>query len=349
MFLRIAFFAQAMHIFQNKSLKPYNTFGLDAVAEQFVEVNTVEEVQVLCQTFNLVDRKVLVLGGGSNILLTQDFKGMVIKMNIKGKDVIREDDTQVWVKAMAGEIWHEFVSFCVERNYGGLENLSLIPGCVGAAPMQNIGAYGVELKHCFEELFAIEIATGKLVKFNNQDCRFGYRESVFKNELKGKYIIVSVTFRLDKQPKLNTSYGAIQETLHAKGIQEPGIKEIREAVIAIRQSKLPDPAVLGNSGSFFKNPEIPAEKYNALKEQYPDMPGYPAPGSRIKVAAGWLIEQCGWKGKRVGETGAHAKQALVLVNYGAATGNEVLQLAKAIQNSVYDKFGIEIQPEVNIV
>lgn len=338
-----------MHIFQNKSLKPFNTFGLDAVAEQFVEVNTVEEVQVLCQTFNLVDRNVLVLGGGSNILLTGDFQGMVIKMNLKGKDLIRENENHVWVKAMAGEIWHEFVSYCVDRGYAGLENLSLIPGCVGAAPMQNIGAYGVELKNCFEELFAVEIDSGKLVKFSNADCKFGYRESVFKNEAKGKYIIVSVTFKLDKFPKLNTTYGAISETLEAKGIKEPGIKDVSEAVISIRKSKLPDPAVLGNSGSFFKNPEIPKDVFNALKEKYPEMPGYPATGSRIKVAAGWLIEQCGWKGKRVGETGAHAKQALVLVNYGGATGSEILDLARAIQNSVYDKFGIQINPEVNIV
>ena len=338
-----------MHIFQNKSLKPYNTFGIEAKAEQFVEVNTTEEVQVLCQTFNLVDRKVLVLGGGSNILLTGDFNGMVIKVNLKGLDVIREDDNHVWVKAMAGEKWHDFVMYCVNKNFAGVENLSLIPGCVGAAPMQNIGAYGAEIKYTFEELFAIEIESGKLVKFNNQDCAFGYRESVFKNEYKGKYIIVSVTFKLSKNPKLNTSYGAIQETLSKKGITQPNIKEISEAVIEIRQSKLPDPAVLGNSGSFFKNPEIAAELYQSLKVKFPDLPGYPTHSGDVKIAAGWLIEQCGWKGKVVGNTGAHKNQALVLVNYGEAKGAEILELAKAIQDSVWQKFGIQINPEVNII
>lgn len=338
-----------MHIFQNKSLKPYNTFGIEAKAEQFVEVNTSEEVQVLCQTFNLVDRKLLVLGGGSNILLTGDFSGMVIKVNLKGLDVIREDENHVWVKAMAGEKWHDFVVYCVNRNFAGVENLSLIPGCVGAAPMQNIGAYGAEIKDTFEELFAIEIESGKLVKFNNKDCGFGYRESVFKNELKGKYIIISVTFKLSKNPNLNTTYGAIQETLNKKGISNPSIKEVSEAVIAIRQSKLPDPKELGNSGSFFKNPEIHNEKFKSLKNQFPKMPGYPTNNGMIKIAAGWLIEQCGWKGKVVGNTGAHKNQALVLVNYGEATGAEILNLAKAIQESVQQKFGIQINPEVNII
>jgi UDP-N-acetylmuramate dehydrogenase len=338
-----------MHIFQNKSLKPYNTFGIEAKAEQFVEVNTPEEVQVLCQTFNLVDRKLLVLGGGSNILLTGDFSGMVIKVNLKGLDVIREDENHVWVKAMAGEKWHDFVVYCVNRNYAGVENLSLIPGCVGAAPMQNIGAYGAEIKDTFEELFAIEIESGKLVKFNNKDCGFGYRESVFKNELKGKYIIISITFKLSKNPNLNTTYGAIQETLNKKGISQPSIKEVSDAVISIRQSKLPDPKELGNSGSFFKNPEISNEKFQSLKSQYPELPGYPTSPGQTKIAAGWLIEQCGWKGKVVGNTGAHKNQALVLVNYGEATGAEILNLAKAIQDSVKEKFGIQINPEVNII
>jgi UDP-N-acetylmuramate dehydrogenase len=338
-----------MHIFQNKSLKPYNTFGIEAKAEQFVEVNTTEEVQVLCQTFNLVDRKLLVLGGGSNILLTGDFKGMVIKVNLRGLDVIREDENHVWVKAMAGEKWHDFVVYCVNRNYAGVENLSLIPGCVGAAPMQNIGAYGSEIKDTFEELFAIEIESGKLVKFNNKDCGFAYRESVFKNELKGKYIIISTTFKLSKNPNLNTTYGAIQETLNKKGITNPSIKEVSEAVIAIRQSKLPDPKELGNSGSFFKNPEISVDKFNSLKIQFADLPGYPTKPGMVKIAAGWLIEQCGWKGKVVGNTGAHKNQALVLVNYGDAKGEEILALAKAIQDSVKEKFGIQITPEVNII
>lgn len=338
-----------MVIYQNISIKPYNTFGIDVKAEQFVEVKTVEEVQVLCTTFNLAERKKLVIGGGSNLLLTKDFDGMVIRMNLTGMDAIREDENHVWVKAMSGELWHDFVLYCVNKNIGGVENLSLIPGCVGAAPMQNIGAYGVEIKDTFEELFAVEIESGKLVKFTNAECKFGYRESVFKHEEKDKYIIVAVTFKLNKKPKLNTSYGAIQEVLNQKGITTPSIKDVSEAVISIRQSKLPNPKVLGNSGSFFKNPEIPAEQYQNLKEAYPNIPGYPAPNNQIKVAAGWLIEQCGWKGKQVGNTGSHKDQALVLVNYGNATGNEIYALALAIQKSVQEKFGITISPEVNII
>ncbi|OYU94442.1 MAG: UDP-N-acetylenolpyruvoylglucosamine reductase [Bacteroidetes bacterium B1(2017)] len=338
-----------MVIYQNISLKPYNTFGIDVKAEQFVEVKTVEEVQVLCTTFNLAERKKLVIGGGSNLLLTKDFDGMVIRMNLTGMDSIREDENHVWVKAMSGELWHDFVQYCVTKNIGGVENLSLIPGCVGAAPMQNIGAYGVEIKDTFEELFAVEIESGKLVKFTNAECKFGYRESVFKNEKKDKYIIVAVTFKLNKHPKLNTSYGAIQEVLNQKGITTPSIKDVSEAVISIRQSKLPNPKVLGNSGSFFKNPEIPQEQYLLLKDTFPTIPGYPAPNNQIKVAAGWLIEQCGWKGKQVGNTGSHKDQALVLVNYGNATGNEIYSLALAIQKSVQDKFGITIVPEVNII
>lgn len=338
-----------MVIYQNISLKPYNTFGIDVKAEQFVEVKTVEEIQVLCTTFNLHERKTLVIGGGSNLLLTQDFDGMVIRMNLTGMDAIKEDNDHVWIKAMSGEIWNDFVQYCVQKNLGGVENLSLIPGCVGAAPMQNIGAYGVEIKDTFEELFAVEIESGKLVKFSNHECKFGYRESIFKHEAKNKYIIVSVTFKLQKNPQLNISYGAISDVLKAKGINNPGIKDVSEAVIEIRNSKLPNPKVLGNSGSFFKNPEIDEQDYNALKAQFPQIPGYPTLPGKVKVPAGWLIEQCGWKGKRVGETGAHKDQALVLVNYGNATGNEIYQMALTIQNSVQEKFGIHISPEVNII
>ncbi len=338
-----------MVIYQNISLKPYNTFGIDVKAAQFVEVNTVEEVQVLCTTFNLSERNKLIIGGGSNILLTKDFDGMVIKMNLKGMDAIKEDQNHVWVKAMCGEPWHEFVQYCVAKNLSGVENLSLIPGCVGAAPMQNIGAYGVEIKDSFEELFAIEIESGKLVKFTNAECKFGYRESVFKHEHKNKFIIVAVTFKLSKDPKPNTSYGAIQEVLKQKGIEQPSIKDVSEAVIAIRQSKLPDPKVLGNSGSFFKNPEIPLAQFEKLKLEHPSIPGYPVGTENIKVPAGWLIEQCGWKGKKVGNTGSHKDQALVLVNYGDATGNEIYQLALAIQASVQESFGITIHPEVNLI
>ncbi len=338
-----------MVIYQNISLKPYNTFGIDVNAAQFVRVNTIEEVQVLCTTFNLAERKKLIFGGGSNLLLTQDFDGMAIKIELNGINKIKEDDNFVWIKAMSGEVWHHLVMYAVENNYYGLENLSLIPGCVGAAPMQNIGAYGAEIKDTFEELTAVEIETGKLVTFKNEECKFGYRESIFKNEAKDKYIIVSVTFKLSKKGNLNTQYGAISDTLKQKGIAEPSIRDVSDAVIAIRSSKLPDPKVLGNSGSFFKNPEIQANQYDALKLKYPTIPGYPLNTDLVKVPAGWLIEQCGFKGKRIGNTGAHKDQALVLVNYGEASGNEIFALAKQIQATVFETFGIKITPEVNII
>ncbi|TAE90807.1 MAG: UDP-N-acetylmuramate dehydrogenase [Bacteroidetes bacterium] len=338
-----------MNIQQNISLKAYNTFGIDVKAKEFVVINSMDELCILCAAFNLTDRKILVLGGGSNLLLTKDFDGMVIKMSLKGIEMVGENDDYVWVKCMAGEVWHDFVMYSIANNLGGLENLSLIPGCVGAAPMQNIGAYGVEIKDTFDSLEAVEIATGEVVSFNNKDCNFGYRESIFKQEAKGRYIIASVTFRLSKKPVFNVSYGAIQQTLAKNGITTPTVKAVSDAVISIRKSKLPDPAVLGNAGSFFKNPEIPQADFNQLKSLYPDIVGYPASNGCIKIAAGWLIEQCGWKGKVVGNTGSHKDQALVLVNYGGATGNEIWQLALDIKNSVMDKFGITINPEVNIV
>lgn len=338
-----------MVIYQNISLKPYNTFGLEAKAAQFVECNTVEEVQVLCITFNLSQREILVLGGGSNVLLTKDFEGMVVKMNLKGIAKVNETEEHIFIKANSGENWHEFVLYCVEKGYGGVENLSLIPGCIGAAPMQNIGAYGVEVKDVIEEVQAVEISTGIKTSFSNAECKFGYRESIFKNEAKGKYIITSVTYKLSKKPQLNISYGAIKDVLQEKGIATPSLKDVSDAVIAIRSSKLPDPKVLGNSGSFFKNPEIEDSIYTQLKASYPTIPGYPTASNQVKVPAGWLIEQCGWKGKRVGNTGAHKDQALVLVNYGNATGDEIFGLALEIQKSVKDKFGIHIIPEVNII
>ena len=338
-----------VNIQQNISLKQYNTFGIEAIAKEFVAVDTLEELQILCQAFNLNERKLLILGGGSNLLLTENFEGMVIHVNLKGIRVIHENEEHVWVKTMAGEVWHKFVMWCVERKYAGLENLSLIPGYVGAAPMQNIGAYGVELKHTFDSLEAVEIATGDIKKFTNEECKFGYRESIFKHEAKGKYIIASVTFKLNKHPQFNTTYGAIQQTLEKMHVNELSIKAISDAVIAIRSSKLPDPKVLGNAGSFFKKPEIPVAHYEILKQTYTDLVAYPAGKDQVKLAAGWLIEQCGWKGKVVGNTGAHKDQALVLVNYGNATGQEVLDLARQIQQSVKDKFGIDIVPEVNVI
>jgi UDP-N-acetylmuramate dehydrogenase len=338
-----------MVIYQNISLKPYNTFGIDVQANQFVTVTSIEELQVLCTAFNLAERKKLVFGGGSNLLLTQDFDGMAVKIDLKGMDKIKEDDDFVWVKAMSGEVWHDLVMYAVNHNWGGLENLSLIPGCVGAAPMQNIGAYGAEIKDTFEELYAVEIESGKLVKFTNEECKFGYRESIFKNEVKDKYIIVSVTFKLHKKAQPNIQYGAIKETLQQKGIAEPSIKAVSDAVIEIRNSKLPDPKVLGNAGSFFKNPEIEASQYEKLKVQFPNIPGYPLQNNLVKVPAGWLIEQCGFKGKRIGNTGSHKDQALVLVNYGGATGSEIYALAMQIQQSVQNTFGITINPEVNLI
>ncbi|MES2558788.1 MAG: UDP-N-acetylmuramate dehydrogenase [Bacteroidota bacterium] len=338
-----------MNIQQNVSLKFLNTFGIEARAKEFVEIKSQEELEVLCINFNLKDRKVLVLGGGSNMLLTQDVDGMVIKISIKGISIVAENDDYVWVKAMAGEVWHDLVLWTIEKGYGGLENLSLIPGCVGASPMQNIGAYGVEIKHTFDSLEAIELDGGTIKTFSHAECKFGYRESIFKQEAKGKYIIFSVTYKLSKKPSFNTTYGAIQQTLQKNGVVEPSVKTISDAVIEIRSTKLPDPKVLGNAGSFFKNPEIPNAQFAELKQRFPEAVGYPATEGYTKVAAGWMIEQCGWKGKHVGHTGSHKDQALVLVNYGGATGKEIWQLAMDIQHSVFEKFGVIITPEVNVI
>jgi UDP-N-acetylmuramate dehydrogenase len=290
------------------------------------------------------------LGGGSNVLFCKDYEGLVIKNSIKGIHVVSEDEQHVLLKVYSGEGWHDLVMHCVANNWGGIENLSLIPGTVGAAPMQNIGAYGVELEKVFVELEALNLHTLELHTFNKQACAFGYRESVFKRQLKGLYFIYSVTIRLDKQPKVSVDYGDILQVLTDKGLDQStaSIKDVSDAVIQIRSSKLPDPKVLGNSGSFFKNPVISQDLFNQLQQQYPDIKGFPNEHG-VKVPAAWLIEQCGWKGKRVGETGAHAKQALVLVNYGNATGNEVYQMALTIIQSVKDTFGVQLEPEVNII
>ena len=290
------------------------------------------------------------LGGGSNVLLCNDYNGLLIRNAIKGKQIVREDDEHVFLKVYSGENWHDTVMYCVERNWGGIENLSLIPGTVGAAPMQNIGAYGVELEQVFDQLEAFNLQSFELETFNKAQCAFGYRESVFKRQFKGQYFIYSVTFKLSKKPSIHVDYGDIQAVLNEKGLspETTSIKDVSAAVIQIRQSKLPDPKVLGNSGSFFKNPQISKEHFEALKLQFPDIKGYPQ-NDGIKVPAGWLIEQCGWKGKRVGNTGSHAKQALVLVNYGGATGAEIFQVAQDIIKSVSDKFSIHLEPEVNIV
>jgi UDP-N-acetylmuramate dehydrogenase len=333
----------------NVSLKSYNTFGIDVTTRYLVEVDNDQDIQTLLQLPDIQSLPKLILGGGSNLLLTQDFNGLVIKINIKGIETVKENQDYVWLRAGAGESWHEFVMYCVERGLGGIENLSLIPGTVGAAPMQNIGAYGVEIKDTFDRLEAVDIATGVKRIFTNADCRFGYRDSVFKNEEKGQYIISNVLFRLDKNPVFHISYGDIQKTLEQMSVKELTIKAISEAVIKIRRSKLPDPAEIGNAGSFFKNPEIPASQYEALKNEHPDLPGYIINEEIVKVPAGWLIEQCGWKGKRLGNIGVHARQALVLVNYGGGKGIEIKQLAERIQASVEERFGICLHTEVNFV
>lgn len=330
------------------SLKPYNTFGLDVVAAAFCEVKSLAELKQ-CLLENPHDQYMF-LGGGSNVLFCKNYDGLIIRNHIKGIHIEKEDEQFVYLKAYSGEVWHDLVMYCVDRNWGGIENLSLIPGTVGAAPMQNIGAYGVELEKCFVELEALNLETLELQIFDKQQCQFGYRESVFKRHLKGQYFIYSVTLKLDKHPVSNIEYGDIKQILLKKGTapETASIKEVSDAIIAIRSSKLPDPKVLGNSGSFFKNPVISVDQFEKLKSDFPEIKYFPQDNG-IKVPAAWLIEQCGWKGKRVGETGSHAKQALVLVNYGRAKGEEIYNLALEIIQSVKEKFGIELEPEVNLI
>lgn len=347
-----------MKILENTSLGKLNTFGIDVSAKYFVEASSIADIQ------NLLSDKssscfspgaaYLILGGGSNILFTKNFDGLVLKNNIKGIELLKEDEEHYYVKAAAGEVWHQFVMYCIRKNYGGVENLSLIPGSVGAAPIQNIGAYGVEQKEVFHEMEAVDIQENKLVVLNKSDCRFGYRDSIFKRESKGKFIITSVTYKLLKNPNLNTSYGAISQEMEIMGVKNVSIASISQAVCNIRRSKLPDPDKLGNAGSFFKNPTIPFEQYQELKKKFPDVVAFPpshsaTSGTGWKLAAGWLIEQCGWKGKQVGNTGVHKDQALVLVNYGNATGSEVYELSGKILQSVKEKFRVELEREVVIV
>ena len=333
----------------NVSLQPYNTFGIDATARFFVIINTVEELKDILQAPDYQDIPKLILGGGSNLLLTQNFEGLVIKINLKGIEKIKENDHHIWLRVGAGEIWHEFVLYCIQHQYAGIENLSLIPGTIGAAPMQNIGAYGVEIKEVFEELTALDLTTLQLTTYDLPTCRFGYRESIFKHEAKGKTIIVNVTFRLNKNPTFHVNYGDILKTLTEMGVTNLTIKAVSDAVIQIRQSKLPNPAEIGNAGSFFKNPEISKAQFEQLKELYPTMPGYPASDTMVKVPAGWLIEQAGWKGYRTGNVGVHARQALVLVNYGGGTGLQIKALSEQVQASVFEKFGIRLNAEVNFL
>lgn len=337
-----------MQIEQHKSLKSYNTFGIDCSAKYFVSVTSISELKKALSS-KPPETKLFILGGGSNMLLTKDLDYFVIHINIKGIEVLEETKTEVLVKAMAGENWHEFVLFCIENNFGGIENLSLIPGNVGTAPIQNIGAYGVELKNTFVSCSVIAIETLKEKTFSKDDVQFGYRDSIFKHSAKGKYVITDVTLRLTKKNhKIHDGYGDIQKLLAEKAIDQPSIKDISDAVIAIRQSKLPDPKVLGNSGSFFKNPIIGLEAFQEFRKKFPEAPSYKVSATEFKVPAGWLIEKSGFKGKRFGDAGVHKKQALVLVNHGKATGLELWELALKIQKTVKELTGIAIVPEVGI-
>ena len=337
-----------MEILQHFSLKNYNTFGIEAFAKQFVSVHSSIELAMILKQFS--NEKKFVLGGGSNMLLTQDIDALVIHLDLKGKKIVEEDADFVWVKGQAGENWHEFVLWTIENNFGGLENMSLIPGNVGTTPIQNIGAYGTEIKDTFVSCEAMKIDTQEIKTFDNKSCHFGYRESVFKNEVKDQYIITSVVFKLTKRNhRINISYGDISAELAKNNITNPTLKEVSNAVIAIRKSKLPDPKELGNSGSFFKNPIVSKKAFEAIHAKFPEMKYYDVSETEVKVPAGWLIEQAGFKGKRFGDAGIHKNQALVLVNYGNATGQEILNVSKTIQETILATFGILIETEVNVI
>ena len=338
-----------MNIIENYPLLKLNTFGVDVKAKYFTSINTINELIEVTKTNLFKDLELLILGGGSNILFTKDFDGLVILNNIKGKEIIDQNQQSIFLKIGAGENWHELVMYCVDNGWGGIENLSLIPGNTGTAPMQNIGAYGVEIKETFIELEALEISSGKIVKFNNSDCEFGYRESVFKNKMKNQYIILNITLELKKNPVLNINYGDVKAILESQNIKNPTIKEVSNAIISIRQSKLPDPKKIGNSGSFFKNPIVSLNQLELIKKKYPNVVNYEINENEFKIAAGWLIERAGWKGKKFNNYGIHEKQALVLVNYGLANGMEIFELSEKIILDIKDKFGITLEREVNII
>ena len=335
----------------NINLKEYNTFGIEVFAKEFYSINSTLDAKTFFLEENFNDRELLIIGGGSNLLFTEDFNGAVVHNEIKGTSVESENENEVLLKVGAGENWHEFVLHCINEGYAGLENLSLIPGNVGASPMQNIGAYGVEVKDLITEVEAIRIKDAEIVTFSNPECEFDYRSSIFKTTCKNEYFITSVTFKLTKSPVFNISYGAIKSQLEHNNIdiQTVNIKDISDAVITIRQSKLPDPKEIGNSGSFFKNPIIDNDTFEKLKKTHKDMPAYKLPKGGYKLAAGWLIEKTGWKGYTEGNYGVHKKQALVLVNYGGATGLEIYDLSERVLLSVENKFGITLEREVNII
>ena len=336
-----------MQIHENFPLKSYNTFSIDARAKFFNSFSSAEELEELLMIYS--EYPVFILGGGSNILFTKDYEGCVLKNEIKGIELQHEDAEHVYVKVRAGENWHQFVLHCINHNWAGVENLSLIPGNVGASPIQNIGAYGVELDDVFWSLEAFHLDDRRIHTFTREDCEFGYRNSIFKERYKDQFAIISVTLQLRKKPIFHTDYGAIVEELEKMGVKDLSIKAVSQAVINIRSSKLPDPQKIANAGSFFKNPEVPTEKYEALKLAFPDIVAYPLAKGTVKLAAGWMIEQCGWKGYRKGDAGCHTKQALVLVNYGNATGKELYDFSEEILQSVKNKFGVVLEREVNII
>lgn len=335
-----------MNIQQNISLKPYNTFGIDTIAQQYVEITTIDDLKEIIK----ITPSFFILAGGSNILFTQEQIPFVIHLHLKGIQILNYNNNEVYVKVFAGENWHEFVLWCIHNNFGGIENLSLIPGNVGASPIQNIGAYGVEVNDVIEEVETLEINTLQKHIFNNSDCQFGYRDSIFKRELKGKHIITSVTFKLStKNYQIKIDYGSIREELALKKIENPTIKDISDAVISIRESKLPNPEEIGNSGSFFKNPVIGIQQFQELQKKYPSIPHYPVSELEVKIPAGWLIEQAGFKGLKRGNAGVHSKQALVLVNLGNVKGSEIMALAYEIQQSIKNTFNISLEIEVNLL
>jgi UDP-N-acetylmuramate dehydrogenase len=337
-----------MEILSQFSLKNHNTFGIEAKAKQFIAVHSIDELRKVLEENK--NQAKFILGGGSNMLLTKDIDALVIHIDLKGKKIVNENDDFVWVESQAGETWHDFVLWTIEQDFGGLENMSLIPGNVGTTPVQNIGAYGTEIKDTFVSCQAMNIETQEIKTFTHAECNFGYRESIFKHEVKDQYIITSVTYKLTKRNhKINTSYGDITAELAKNNITNPNLKDVSNAVIAIRQSKLPDPKELGNSGSFFKNPILLKSDFEKIHQKFPEMKYYDVSETEVKVPAGWLIEQAGFKGKRFGDAGIHKNQALVLVNYGNATGQEILAISKDIQKTVFEKFGIHIEAEVNVI
>lgn len=338
-----------MKIQENISLKAYNTFGIDVKAKFFAELESKKDILEALTFAKTAKKSIFILGGGSNVLFTSNLDALVLKINISGIEQISQEKDKVILAAGAGVLWHDFVLYSLENNFSGIENLSLIPGTVGAAPMQNIGAYGVEIKSVFHSLEAIEISSGLTQTFLPEDVNFGYRESIFKKDLKGKHIIYKVNFELSTLHEPNTGYGDIQKVLEEMNLAKPTAKNISDAVINIRQSKLPDPKLVGNAGSFFKNPVVPLEVYYKLEEAYPTLPGYSSGPAQIKIPAAYLIENAGWKGKKLGKVGVHDRQPLVLVNYGGGKGNDILELSRKIQLDVQKKFGISLEREVNLI